>query len=95
VPIGLAWGRIEAAETAHVYQMWVAPTHRRAGVGRLLLNAIIEWASSRVRYLVLGVTTGNAAAESLYSRAGFVPVGEPSKIWGEAAPLAQVMQLDL
>ena len=95
VAIGLAWGRIETSVTAHVYQMWVAPAHRRAGVGRLLLDAIIDWASSRVRYLVLGVTTGNVAAVQLYSRAGFLPVGEPGKIWGESGPVAQEMRLEL
>jgi GNAT superfamily N-acetyltransferase len=39
-PIGLAWGKIDKSgpALANVYQMWVAPTHRGLGAGRLLLD---------------------------------------------------------
>src|ERR1700733_896813 len=30
-----------------IVSMWVAPTHRRLGVGTLLINGIKEWAASR------------------------------------------------
>src|SRR5262245_6863197 len=43
--IGLAWSRIDTSnlDVAFLYQMWVAPTHRRLGAGRMLLRAVIEW----------------------------------------------------
>src|SRR5512139_3886097 len=45
-PIGLAWGRIEKSnpDVADLYQMRVAPSYRRLGAGRMLLDAVIAWA---------------------------------------------------
>ena len=64
-PSGLAWVRIDSSkeETAHLYQMWVAPDCRRFGAGRMLLDAGIIWAqSANVRYLALDVTCGDTPA---------------------------------
>ena len=33
-------------KTARLISMWVAPTHRQLGVGRLLVDQIIDWAQS-------------------------------------------------
>ena len=43
-PIGLAWGHIETTTTqvANLYQVWVAPGHRRLGVGQMILDAVID-----------------------------------------------------
>jgi len=78
-PAGLAWGRIEpkAPETATVYQMWVAPAHRRLGAGRLLLDTVVAWAAERGASEVrLDVTIGNTAAWRMYESAGFRPCDE-------------------
>jgi GNAT superfamily N-acetyltransferase len=75
-PIGLTWGRIEKdnLEVATVYQVWVAPTHRRLGVGKMLMEAAISWACSmHANYLDLGVTYGDTPAMRLYQRLGFEP----------------------
>jgi len=96
--VGLAWGRIDdsSPDTAHVYQMWVAPGHRRLGAGRMLLDAVIAWATAaNVRWVALGVACGDTPAMRLYSRAGFRPVGEPSSIRPGSALLAQPMRLEL
>jgi RimJ/RimL family protein N-acetyltransferase len=47
------------------------------GVGRALLDALIERASAdtELHQLTLNVTAGNAAAERLYERSGFVRYG--------------------
>lgn len=98
VAVGLAWGKIEASspETAHLYQMWVAPTHRRLGVGRMLLDAVINWASkASVRRIVLGVTCGDTPATRLYQRAGFKPDGEPVPLRQGSTLLEQHMQLEI
>ena len=97
-PIGLAWGRIEESnpEVANVYQMWVAPTHRRLGAGDLLLRAVIVWArAQKVHRVVLGVTCGDTAAYRLYVRAGFKPVVEPAPLRPGSSVLAQPMELVL
>ena len=81
--IALAWGRIDPAnpEVANLYQFWVAPNHRRLGVGQQLLEAVIDWASARqAHYLDLGVTCGDSPALRLYTRAGFEPVGQPQPL---------------
>ena len=97
-PVGLAWGRIDASapDVAHLYQMWVAPSHRRLGAGRLLLDAVIRWAkAANVRSLALGVTCGDTPAMRLYVRAGFKPAGAPEPLRPGSTLLAQPMRLDL
>ena len=55
-------------------QMWVAPEARRRGVGRALVDTVVEWAGAREARL--GVADGNAAAERLYEACGFELSGE-------------------
>jgi GNAT superfamily N-acetyltransferase len=64
-PLGLAWGRRQPPEleAVHVYQMWVDPSARRLGAGRMLLDTIITWATAaNARHVVLGVTLGDTPA---------------------------------
>ncbi len=78
-PVGLAWGRIEQSDpdVAHLYQMWVAPGHRRLGVGQMLLDAVINWAKTmNACSLDLGVTYRDSPAMRLYTRTGFEPAGK-------------------
>ena len=70
---GLAWGRIEQGgeTTAHLYQMWAVPEYRGHGIGKALLDAVIDWAKAcGVEELLLGVTVGNDVARGLYDSAG-------------------------
>ncbi|PYY17510.1 MAG: GNAT family N-acetyltransferase [Acidobacteria bacterium] len=61
---------------AHLISMWTAPTHRRQGVGRLLVGAILDWARQRgARTLRLMVTSNNEPAISFYQRLGFTLTG--------------------
>jgi GNAT superfamily N-acetyltransferase len=97
-PIGLAWGRIEMSDpdVAALYQMWVAPSHRRVGAGHMLLEAVIAWAKARhASYLDLGVTCGESPARRLYERAGFKPMGEPQPLRPGSQLLGQPMRLVL
>jgi GNAT superfamily N-acetyltransferase len=97
-PIGLAWGRIDKSnpDVANVYQMWVAPTHRGLGAGRLLLEAIIAWATAaKVRRVALSVTCGDSSARRVYVHAGFTPVGDPEPLRPGSNLLAQPMQRQL
>jgi GNAT superfamily N-acetyltransferase len=64
------------ASRAVLVSMWTAPTHRRHGVGRLLVNAVLDWANSRgVRTLFLMVTSPNETAMRFYERLGFARTG--------------------
>jgi GNAT superfamily N-acetyltransferase len=72
---GLATGAIfhDDRATANLFAMWVAPPARRAGLGRALVDAILEWAHERgVAHVILRISEGNQAAQRLYESAGFV-----------------------
>jgi ribosomal protein S18 acetylase RimI-like enzyme len=61
---------------AHVISMWIAPSHRRHGIGGLLIEAINAWAESRgAQRLELMVTSNNIAALDFYQRIGFSKTG--------------------
>lgn len=97
-PAGLSWGRIEPEqpETAHVYQVWVAPEARGRGAGRLLLESVLVWAKGQgVGAVELNVTCGDRPARRLYDRAGFVPFGAPEPIRPGSELLEQPMRLEL
>jgi ribosomal protein S18 acetylase RimI-like enzyme len=56
--------------------MWTAPTHRRSGVGELLVNQVIAWARQRgARELKLMVTSRNEPAIRFYEKLGFTRTG--------------------
>ena len=96
--VGLAWGKIiaSASDTAHVFQMWVAPECRGQGLGAELLATIIGWArEANARRLVLGVTCGDTPAQRLYARGGFKALGNPEPIRPGATLLSQPMYLEL
>src|SRR5215831_15853456 len=64
-PVGLAWARRDGDDPtlAHLFQVWVSPTHRGRGVGRSLTNAVIAWAQGLgLQTLRLGVTPSHPAA---------------------------------
>jgi ribosomal protein S18 acetylase RimI-like enzyme len=74
VPCGLAGALLDAEDPAkaQLVSMWVAPGHRRAGVGNALVDAVQAWAQERgVRSLRLMVTSPNQSAIAFYMRLGF------------------------
>ena len=97
-PVGLAWARIDRDDPglAYLYQMWVAPDHRRLGLGQMLLDGVVAWAKAKnASYLDLGVTDRDSPAMRLYRRAGFVPVGQPEPLRPGSDLLGLSMRLDL
>jgi GNAT superfamily N-acetyltransferase len=72
--VGMAWAKADADDASNVnlYQMWVAPEARGAGVARALLDHAIQWSRARgACSLSLGVTSKESAAFRLYTKAGF------------------------
>ena len=64
------------ADELHVLNLAVAPRHRRRGVGRHLMNRVIEErAKAGANQIVLEVRRSGAAAQTLYQSLGFKPVG--------------------
>jgi ribosomal protein S18 acetylase RimI-like enzyme len=61
---------------AQLVSMWTAPTHRQRGVGRFLVNAVLNWAQGQsVCTLLLMVTSNNDSAIRFYDRLGFTRTG--------------------
>jgi ribosomal protein S18 acetylase RimI-like enzyme len=83
-------------DVVYLYQMWVDPTARRSGVGRMLLDAAIAWATgASARCLRLSVTCGDTPAARLYAGSGFRPRGDPEPIRPGSRVMAQPLQLEL
>ena len=64
---GMLWG------------MYVRPDARKAGVGRQLVEAVIDHARDRVEVIQLSVVSGNERARRLYASLGFVEYGIEKK----------------
>lgn len=70
-------GMKKLAHKAFVWGVYVAPGHRRSGLGHRLLSAALQRAAAMpgVQRVNLSVHAGNSAAKSLYERLGFVTFG--------------------
>lgn len=78
VPCGIVGSFLDQndRQMAHLVSMWTAPSHRQQGIGRLLVNAVLEWARRRgVVMLRLMVTSNNESAMRFYERLGFTRTG--------------------
>jgi GNAT superfamily N-acetyltransferase len=76
-PVGIASAYRDSpeAEEGEVLQFWVHPNWRSRGIGRALLEALVQWgAESGVRWLWAGVAAGNDRAVRFYERQGFAPM---------------------
>jgi len=58
-----------------LWGMYVRPAARNSGVGRALVERVVEHAAKRVELIQLCVITANDAARRLYLRHGFVEYG--------------------
>ncbi|HEY8121914.1 MAG TPA: GNAT family N-acetyltransferase [Myxococcota bacterium] len=78
-PLGIVHAQLDAERPGRAWlmAMWVHPRARRRGVARALAEVVEAWAlRQRASTLVLQVTDGNRAAESLYRALGYEPTGE-------------------
>ncbi len=85
--VGMAGCYLEPTDpTVVVWGMWVAPEARRAGLGRRLLEAAIDWArSERMTGVRLSVAENNGAAFELYRSAGFTPTGKTQTLASDSS----------
>jgi ribosomal protein S18 acetylase RimI-like enzyme len=75
---GIAGSFLEENDStrAQLISMWTAPTHRQQGIGRLLINKILNWAHLRNAHtLLLMVTSHNEPAIRFYEGLGFTRTG--------------------
>jgi ribosomal protein S18 acetylase RimI-like enzyme len=77
-PCGIIAGYSDKNDPPRVWvaSMWVAPTHRRTGLGTMLMDKVKLWAHSLdLAELYLMVTSNNLAAIRFYERCGFTFTG--------------------
>jgi ribosomal protein S18 acetylase RimI-like enzyme len=77
-PCGIAGTVLDEKDPtrADLVSMWTAPSHRQTGVGRMLVNHVLDWISARnVSTLLLMVTSNNASAIRFYEKLRFVRTG--------------------
>lgn len=81
--IGIA-SVVDRYDGRHVESIWVAPTHRRRGVFRALLRALVDHKRANRAYdLLLWVMEDNDEARRAYRRLGFTPTGERQRLSGD------------
>jgi ribosomal protein S18 acetylase RimI-like enzyme len=78
---------LQSAKMAHkglLVGMYVRPEARRSGIGRRLVEAIVETARGRVEVIQLTAVVGNEAARRLYAGLGFEEYEREKKAlkWG-------------
>jgi GNAT superfamily N-acetyltransferase len=89
-PVGLGSAVKDTNTTGHIGAMWVAPEVRGTGTGRRIFDAACGWLIAQgCHTLVLWVTDGNARAEALYARSGFVRTGVTQPL-RDGSPLRNV-----
>ena len=80
----------------HVISMWVDAAYRRTGVGRMLMDALGEWARARgLCALTLMVTNVNHGAIAFYEQAGFRMSGITEPYPNDPAVVEHEMVLQL
>ncbi len=68
-------GAIDLTPAVHVTHLLVAPTHRRRGVGRTLLAAVVHLADERgVDRVLATAASGSREANRYLARLGFAPL---------------------
>ena len=77
-PVGMGGFVPEDSGSCSVVAMWVAPESRGLGIGRRLLEQVLD-AVPAGREVLLWVADGNPARH-LYTRAGFVDTGETAPL---------------
>jgi RimJ/RimL family protein N-acetyltransferase len=66
---------VKEAHKGLLWGMYVRPEARKAGVGRRLVEAVIDFARQHVELLQLSLVKENEQARRLYARLGFVEYG--------------------
>jgi GNAT superfamily N-acetyltransferase len=90
------WVPEDRGGAVELYSMWVRPEWRGKGVGDLLVDEVVAWATENGHPRVdLWVVDGNKVAERLYRRHGFEMTGEriPHPAYADVLELAMTLPL--
>lgn len=82
-PVGCLWlgnaiDQVSGSRHAHIFMLYVAPEHRRRGIGKALVRHAEAWAKQRGdRQIGLQVFVKNQSALNLYRQLGY----ETQSLW--------------
>jgi GNAT superfamily N-acetyltransferase len=96
--VGLAGGHREEDQPSSVQlvSMWTSREMRRSGAGRLLVSAVVRWATdTNAASVGLWVTRGNEPAQRLYETMGFRVTGDVQPLPSDPCADEIRMLLDL
>lgn len=97
--VGLVGGFVqedEGGRSVELISMWVDPAYRGLGIGRKLVERVVDWARERgARLVSLWVTESNHPAISLYLACGFRATGESQPLPSSSHLLEQKMLRNL
>jgi GNAT superfamily N-acetyltransferase len=82
-----------AARLGVIARLLVAPTARRAGVGRALLDVAVDRAAQLERWSVLDVVTRHESGIKLYEAAGWIRAGQVTVTFGRGEPIDELVFL--
>jgi len=86
---------LDAADEGEILNLAVAPAGRRNGLGRALVEDVLEALAERgVRQVYLEVRESNAPARALYAAHGFREVGRRKQYYRRPAEDAIVLRRD-
>ena len=86
---------LDAADEGEILNLAVASTARRAGLGRALVEHILEVLTARgVRQVYLEVRDSNVPARALYAAEGFKEAGRRKQYYRRPVEDAIVLRLD-
>ena len=70
--VGLVGAQRDRSASVYLYSLWLEPTARGRGLGRVLVQAAVDWARSEgARVVTLRVHHANSAARTVYEGLGF------------------------
>jgi len=86
---------LDAADEGEILNLAVAPAGRRTGLGRALVEEVLEALAERgVRQVYLEVRESNAPARALYAAHGFREVGRRKQYYRRPVEDAIVLRRD-
>lgn len=89
-------GSSQTSHLAELESVAVAASARRAGIGRSLCNAVLDWSRAHgADEIILEVRAASAGAIALYTSLGFVETGRRPRYYHDPADDALLMQLRL
>ena len=82
-------------EESHMTNIAVLPEYRGRGIGRRLMEALMQYASNLgVSYMTLEVRAGNKKAQALYTSLGFIRVSVRKKYYEDNGEDGYLMVAD-